>query len=82
MCRHAQLDMSQTQAANCLEMQQTDIQSKHTSQMRICYSHILSGTKLETYFLSVSGVDTSLLKPKDSWRERQGRGWRHVSDFW
>lgn len=27
---------------------------------------------METYFLSVSGVDTSLLKPKDSWRERQG----------
>lgn len=25
-----------------------------------------------TYFLSVSGVDTSLLKPNDSWRQREG----------
>lgn len=56
VCRHAQLDMSQTQAANCLEMQQTDISIQaYFTDAHLLQSHFIrdkNGNLLSVRFRS------------------------------
>lgn len=69
VCRHVRFDAIQTHALHIvLTCNRHTFPSKRISGSTLavvtCYSNELEGGG--AYFLSVSGVDTSLLKPNDS----------------